>query len=154
MKHYLRLDKNGLIKKVIGQHIEPVLSTDIFYQETNDHIHPLSNNLIDGNGLYIWMWIGSEKVPANLDLQLSKVKELKLAELNRIAESEIVATYPKHKQLNILMLGRDNTTGQAYTVENQVTMRTFIDTIRTKLANKEAQVNAATTAAQVGGITW
>ena len=52
------------------------------------------------------------------------------------------------------MLGRDNATGQAYTVENQVTMRTFIDTIRTKLANKEAQVNNAATAAEVGGITW
>jgi hypothetical protein len=154
MKHYIRVDKNICVTKVFGGHQEIPLQSDIFYQETNDHIHPLSRDIVNEKGFYKWAWDGSELVPASLDLQIEKVKLDKLSVLDQQAQTSILTAYPIPKQLNIHSLGLNKATSSNYLVADQDEMRQYIDSIRTKLAGLEEQVTAATTAAQVEALTW
>lgn len=154
MKHYIRPNQNSCVTKVFGPHIEKPQQGDVLFAETSDHIHPLANDIFDHQGYYKWAWNGAEVVQTTLDAQIEEVKRRKLVELDSLAQSSIVTTYPPSKQNNIMMEGWNKSTSSNYTVDDKAKMVQDITTIRTKLATLEGQVNAATTAAQVGGISW
>jgi hypothetical protein len=150
-KHYIRLDQNGTIIHRFSTDFEQPIQGDICVNENGERQYNL--DLYDKRGLFKWAWNG-QLVAANLDFQIDKLKELHLAGLDQKAQTAILMAYPISKQLNIHGLGYNKTAGGNYLVADQDKMRQDIDSIRTKLAGLEEQVNAATSAAQVEALTW
>ncbi|MBI3582366.1 MAG: hypothetical protein HY096_00265 [Nitrospinae bacterium] len=104
----------------------------------------------DGKGAYIKEWKSVYPKPTQTELDsvsLTVSKKLAIPQFKRKAQEEILAVYPIHKQININAL-------QGYTQVDKDAMWQTINNIRNKSNNLEAQVNSATTVAEVEAVVW